>query len=84
MDGIGDIKYDYCPINGKFVFAYNNDGSDGKMECRMRSGAMSASEIDNCPNGSELNVRFRGCSFDNHGNLKKNRPDTRIIKKFQC
>lgn len=71
MDGIGDIKYDYCPINGKFVFAYNNDGSDGKMECRMRSGAMSASEIDNCPNGSELNVRFRGCSFDNHGNLKK-------------
>ncbi|KAI5731571.1 hypothetical protein M8J77_012502 [Diaphorina citri] len=63
LDGVGEIKYDYCPINGKFQFVYQtNDGSESKMECLRPM----SSEIDNCPNGSEVNLRFRGCSFDNH------------------
>lgn len=66
LDGVGEIKYDYCPINGKFQFVYQtNDGSESKMECLRPM----SSEIDNCPNGSEVNLRFRGCSFDNHGKL---------------
>lgn len=39
--------------------AYNmSDGYDGQVTCRKKS------EIDTCPSGSSINIRFRDCSFD--------------------
>ncbi|XP_069693976.1 uncharacterized protein [Periplaneta americana] len=56
-----NITQVYCPINGRFNFIYNvNDGSESKTECPDP-----VSELDNCPSGSALNLRFQRCSFDN-------------------
>ena len=53
----------YCPFNGRFNFIYNvNDGSESTTECPDP-----VSELDNCPSGSALNLRFRRCSFENRG-----------------
>ena len=61
LDGEDVIK-EYCPVSGRFTFTYNvNDGLENKHECPTP-----ASELDNCPNGNALNVRFRSCSFENH------------------
>nr|CAD7262434.1 unnamed protein product [Timema shepardi] len=60
--GSRGIHQEYCPINGRFTYVYNvNDGLENNVECPDP-----VSELDNCPSGSELNLRFRGCSFDNH------------------
>lgn len=59
-----EITKAYCPINGRFSFVYNvNDGSENNVEC-----SRPLSELDDCPkrSSSALNLRFRGCSFDNH------------------
>ncbi|PSN54332.1 hypothetical protein C0J52_10680, partial [Blattella germanica] len=56
-----EIKQVYCPINGRFNFVYSIiDGSDNRMECPDP-----VSELDNCPSGSDLNLRFRNCRFQN-------------------
>lgn len=56
------IHREYCPINGKYRIAYKaDDGSEDKMECSSYE-----SELDNCPSGSAINLRFRKCSFENH------------------
>ncbi|KAK3910670.1 Elongation factor 4 [Frankliniella fusca] len=61
LDGEDVIK-EYCPISGRFDFTYNvNDGLENKQECPN-----SVSELNNCPNGNALNVRFKSCSFENH------------------
>nr|CAD7405108.1 unnamed protein product [Timema cristinae] len=61
--GSRGIHQEYCPINGRFTYIYNvNDGLENNVECPDP-----VSELDNCPSGSELNLRFRGCSFDSHG-----------------
>lgn len=40
--------------------AYNmTDGYEGEVTCRKQK-----SEIDTCPSGSSINIRFRECSFD--------------------
>lgn len=57
-----DIHREYCPINGRYSFTYNiDDGNEDRVEC---SG--NYSELDNCPSGSAINLRFRKCSFENH------------------
>ncbi|GFG31845.1 hypothetical protein Cfor_02655 [Coptotermes formosanus] len=56
-----EVKRVYCPFNGRFNFIYNvNDGSESTTECPDP-----VSELDNCPSGSALNLRFRRCSFEN-------------------
>lgn len=61
LDGEDVIK-EYCPISGRFDFTYNvNDGLENKQECPN-----SVSELNNCPSGNALNVRFKSCSFENH------------------
>lgn len=64
-----NITKAYCPINGKYKFTYSiNDGSEQKMECSSPT-----SLLDDCPvperSASALNLRFQGCSFEDHGNL---------------
>lgn len=62
FDG-SDIRREYCPINGRYKLTYNvDDGLEDKMECPQPD-----SELDNCPSGSAMNLRFRKCSFENHG-----------------
>lgn len=40
--------------------AYNmSDGYEGQVACQKQK-----SEIDTCPSGSSINIRFRECSFD--------------------
>lgn len=36
-----------------------NDGFEGQVACQKQK-----SEIDTCPSGSSINIRFRECSFD--------------------
>ncbi|KAK8381653.1 hypothetical protein O3P69_018635 [Scylla paramamosain] len=57
QDGLIDRVF--CPINGRFHFTYDvNDGTESSVECPEPS-----SELSNCPRGSELQLRFRRCSF---------------------
>lgn len=58
-----DIRREYCPINGRYKLTYNvDDGLEDKIECPQPD-----SVLDNCPSGSAMNLRFRKCSFENHG-----------------
>lgn len=60
-----EIRREYCPISGRFQLTYNvDDGQEDKVECPTTD-----SELDNCPSGSAMNIRFRKCSFENHGNI---------------
>lgn len=60
-----DIRREYCPINGRYKLTYNvDDGLEDKIECPQPD-----SVLDNCPSGSAMNLRFRKCSFENHGNF---------------
>lgn len=57
-----DIRREYCPINGRYPLTYNvGDGTEDRAECPGKD-----SELDNCPSGSAMNLRFRQCSFENH------------------
>ncbi|KAK8745085.1 hypothetical protein OTU49_000454 [Cherax quadricarinatus] len=57
QDGLIDRVF--CPINGRFRFTYDvNDGTESSVECPEAT-----SELSNCPRGSELQLRFRRCSF---------------------
>lgn len=56
-----EINREYCPINGQYHFMYNiDDGINEPIECTGKE-----SEMDNCPSGSAINLRFRNCSFEN-------------------
>lgn len=58
-----EISQEFCPISGRYTFTYNlHEGAEDKAECPDPM-----SELDNCPRGSELNLKFRRCSFENHG-----------------
>lgn len=58
-----EIRREYCPISGRYQLTYNvDDGQEDKVECPTTD-----SELDNCPSGSAMNLRFRKCSFENHG-----------------
>nr|XP_045585367.1 uncharacterized protein LOC123747308 [Procambarus clarkii] len=57
QDGLIDRVF--CPINGRFRLTYDvNDGTESAVECPEPT-----SELSNCPKGSELQLRFRRCSF---------------------
>lgn len=58
------IKRQYCPINGRYKIMFTID--DGGPET---SGCLDLknSELDNCPSGSSLNLRFRQCTFHDYG-----------------
>ncbi|XP_071516653.1 uncharacterized protein [Panulirus ornatus] len=57
QDGLIDRVF--CPISGRYRFTYDvNDGTESSVECPDPT-----SELSNCPKGSELQLRFRRCSF---------------------
>ncbi|XP_065217157.1 uncharacterized protein LOC135843266 [Planococcus citri] len=56
-----EIRKEYCPINGQYTIHYRQNKPDYPIECSSRS-----SQLDNCPVGSEMNIRFRDCQFENH------------------
>lgn len=56
-----EIRKEPCPIDGKYMIQYKQYKIDHSIECISRS-----SEISNCPVGSELNIHFQDCPFENH------------------
>ncbi|CAL4076482.1 unnamed protein product [Meganyctiphanes norvegica] len=57
QDGL--IDREFCPINGRYRYTYNvNDGTENAIECPEPT-----SEVSNCPRGSQLQLRFRRCTF---------------------
>lgn len=56
------IQRQYCPITGRYRFSYSADNGTGELiECGGKD-----SEIDSCPSGSALNLRFRHCTFPSY------------------
>ncbi|XP_039449210.1 uncharacterized protein LOC120428283 [Culex pipiens pallens] len=54
-----EVRQEYCPIHGRYRLTYNIDnGTEDRVECESQD-----SEVDNCPSGSALNLRFRNCAF---------------------
>ncbi|XP_029723594.2 uncharacterized protein LOC109404186 [Aedes albopictus] len=54
-----EVRQEYCPIHGRYKLTYNIDnGTEDRVECESPE-----SEVDNCPSGSALNLRFRNCAF---------------------
>nr|XP_040222749.2 uncharacterized protein LOC120949487 [Anopheles coluzzii] len=55
-----EVRQEYCPIHGRYRMTYSVDSSDtaDAIECDSVE-----SEVDNCPSGSALNLRFRNCAF---------------------
>lgn len=54
------IKRQYCPFNGHYRLMLTiDDGGPETTGCLDTS----TSEMDNCPSGSALNIRFRQCTF---------------------
>lgn len=73
-----DIRREYCPINGRYKLTYNvDDGLEDKIECPQPD-----SVLDNCPSGSAMNLRFRKCSFENHGKLEDKMQRSGILISF--
>ncbi|XP_055383894.1 putative uncharacterized protein DDB_G0282133 [Condylostylus longicornis] len=58
------IRGEYCPFNGPYKISYfNNNNKENIIKCTKES----KSKLDNCPSGSSLNLRLRGCSsFNSH------------------
>lgn len=57
-----DIRREYCPINGRYRLSYSiDDGMSEPIECSAK-----ISEMDNCPSGSAMNLRFRQCTFKDY------------------
>ncbi|KAJ8679253.1 hypothetical protein QAD02_015040 [Eretmocerus hayati] len=64
------IRNEYCPIAGKYRFKYSvnydsdaleYNNAEAKDECIGFS-----SDLDNCPNGSLMHLKFKRCSFEDH------------------
>lgn len=56
------IKRQYCPINGRYRFLLTiDDGGPETTGCDSKN-----SELDNCPSGSAMNLRFRQCTFSDY------------------
>lgn len=56
------IKRQYCPFNGRYYFMLTiDDGGPETTGCDSKN-----SELDNCPSGSALNLRFRQCTFNDY------------------
>lgn len=57
-----EIRREYCPFNERYHFTYivEDETATEPMECLGKD-----SELDNCPSGSAMNLRFRQCSFEN-------------------
>ncbi|XP_065350455.1 uncharacterized protein LOC135946249 isoform X2 [Cloeon dipterum] len=55
-----EITQEFCPISGQFTFTYNLAEANS-YECPH-----STSQFNNCPSGSELNLKFRRCAFHDH------------------
>ncbi|XP_046406160.1 uncharacterized protein LOC124171057 [Ischnura elegans] len=62
--GIGGevVQSAYCPLDGRFAFTYATSESPSASGRHVCSG----SEMENCPVGSGLHFRFRGCSLSDH------------------
>lgn len=57
-----DIQRQYCPFDGRYKVSYSiDDGTTEPIACDGED-----SEIDNCPSGSAINIRFRKCTFPNY------------------
>lgn len=56
-----EIQRQYCPINGRYHVSYSIDDGSDPIGCDGQD-----SEIDNCPSGSAINIRFRKCTFENY------------------
>lgn len=52
-----EIQRQYCPIAGRYRFTYIAENGDSIINQCDRND----SEIDSCPSGSALNIRFRDC-----------------------
>lgn len=66
---IGDpIIKEHCPFSDRYRLTYNtDDGFEDKIECSSSSDLNTeVSELDSCPSGSQMNLRFKGCSFEDH------------------
>ncbi|XP_015594550.1 uncharacterized protein LOC107267400 isoform X3 [Cephus cinctus] len=78
-----DIRNEYCPIAGHYHFTYNiNDGSETNIECNTFS-----SDLGNCPDGSVFHLKFKRCSFEDHGRTHSaNRGEKSSLKNitFNC
>lgn len=57
-----EIRREYCPISGRYRFTYTveDETANKSMKCLGKD-----SELDNCPSGSAMNLRFRRCSSEN-------------------
>lgn len=59
------IKRQYCPINGRYRLLLTiDDGGPETTGCDSKTSEFS--ELDNCPSGSSINLRFRQCTFSNY------------------
>lgn len=57
-----EIKRQYCPFNGRYRFLLTiDDGGSETTGCESKN-----SELDNCPSGSAINLRFRQCTFSDY------------------
>lgn len=57
-----EIRREYCPFSERYHFTYmaEDETAIEPIECTGKD-----SELDNCPSGSAMNIRFRQCSFEN-------------------
>lgn len=57
-----EIRREYCPFSERYHFTYTieDEAATEPMECLGKD-----SELDNCPSGSAINLRFRQCTFPN-------------------
>ncbi|XP_014206272.1 uncharacterized protein LOC106637825 isoform X1 [Copidosoma floridanum] len=69
---VGDepVRNEFCPLSGKYRYKYSVNYEYGALEhnsAETRDECTSfSSDVDNCPNGSILNFRFRRCTFEDH------------------
>ncbi|XKL65945.1 hypothetical protein PGB90_009365 [Kerria lacca] len=56
-----EIKKEHCPFNGNYTLQYKQYKPNYTVEC-----IDSSSYINNCPVGSDLNIYFRDCPFENY------------------
>lgn len=57
-----EIKRQYCPFNGRYRFLLTIDeGGPETTGCESKN-----SELDDCPSGSAINLRFRQCTFSDY------------------
>lgn len=57
-----EIRREYCPFSERYHFTYTveDETAAEPIECTGKD-----SELDSCPSGSAINLRFRQCSFEN-------------------